>query len=223
MALGSVAADSLGEVAAVAAVDEKVWNFRVLLDDRDIGRHEFRVSRPGERERIRIEADFDVKILFIRAYQYDHVNTETWTGGCLQSIESVTDDNGEQYAVRGEDVGETFTLDLGNGPASLDIDCLQTYAYWNPGILKADALLNSQTGDVESVSVLRVGEEQIAIAGETVLADRFDLKTDRGDITLWYCQEGQRWLALETLARGDRLLRYEALTIPPVPDRVALN
>ena len=35
--------------------DDRYWNFRVLLDDREIGFHEFRVLNDGTEQRVEIE------------------------------------------------------------------------------------------------------------------------------------------------------------------------
>ena len=60
-------------------------SFRVILDNKQIGHHTFKISEAGDTKVVDISANFDVKILFITAYSYLHRNTEIWQDGCLQA------------------------------------------------------------------------------------------------------------------------------------------
>jgi hypothetical protein len=46
------------------------------------------------------------------------------------------------------------------------------------------------------------------IRGQLVFADRFSFTADKLDLTLWYSRDNQ-WLALESVVRGGRIVRYE--------------
>ena len=106
---GSVCASPAAQSESVYGEDQR-WRFRVLLDDREIGYHDFSVRREGASERVEIRAQFDVRILFINAYRYRHENTEVWQHGCLARIESQTDDNGERLQVLGASADNGFSL-----------------------------------------------------------------------------------------------------------------
>ena len=82
------------------------------------------------------------------------------------------------------------------------------------GELTADALINAQTGELEPVQITALGSEQITVAGETLQANHYALELEEQTIELWYAADDYRWLALETPARGNRTLRYEATTLP---------
>ena len=78
--------------AGVSAVSpENAWRFRVFLDDREIGYHHFYLAGEGEHRQLRSEARFEVKLLFVKVFDYEHENLETCSGNCLQSIRSRTD------------------------------------------------------------------------------------------------------------------------------------
>jgi len=51
----------------------KEFNFKVLLNDKDIGHHRFSV----EDQTVNSDAAFDVKLWIIPAYKYRHKATET--------------------------------------------------------------------------------------------------------------------------------------------------
>ena len=198
--------------AATASASD--WRFEVLLDDKPIGYHEFSVSNDGRRQILETEARFDVKFLFITAFRYRHQNTETWDNGCLSSIEAATNSNGDMLEVNGQQLDDVFQVSRASGEATLE-SCVRTFAYWNPEILNADKLLNSQTGEYENVSVVFEGEDRVIVDGSLVDALRYRLIAEAGDIKLWYSSDtARRWLALEAPAKGGRTLRYKPVAVP---------
>ena len=76
------------------AIQEKSYDFKVFLGDKEIGFHKFMVTPHKDQTYVNSEANFDVKFLFISAYTYLHQNSEVWKGNCLQAINATTDDNG---------------------------------------------------------------------------------------------------------------------------------
>jgi len=194
--------------------DERRWTFRVLLDGRDIGSHEFRVVGDGAVQRVAIEARFDVKILFFNAYSYRHTNVETWRDGCLVGIEASTDDNGERLEVSGR-VGENgFELANSGEAEAYDDRCVRSFAYWNPAILTAGRLLNAQTGELVDVAVDELGMDEVRAGERLIPAVRYRMRMEDGSIDLWYHRDSGEWLALEAPTEGGRLLRYEPVGLP---------
>ena len=197
------------------------WQFEVLLNDKPIGFHSFSLTGDGERQTLTTEAQFDVKFLFINAFRYRHDNTEIWGNGCLDSINATTDSNGDCLSVRGQRLEDSFRLE-GQPAEPLPGECIQTFAYWNPDILDSSRLLNSQTGELEDVTVIQENLDAVDINGKTVEAIRYRLLAKSGAITLWYSNdESRRWLALEAPAKGGRTLRYIPVRIPTADDLMA--
>lgn len=206
--------------------DERYWNFRVLLDDREIGFHEFRVVSDGAEQRVEIDAQFDVKVLFINAYSYRHSNVENWRNGCLVDIRSSTDDNGDKLQVEGQAGPDGFVLGGSGGPENVADDCVQTFAYWNPGILAAGRLLNAQTGQVVDVTIDDKGPDSLRIGDRVLPALQYRITMSDGTIDLWYHRDTGQWLALEAPTEGGRVLRYEPVGLPLEPggeDRLAMD
>ena len=83
-----------------------------------------------------------------------------------------------------------------------------TFAYWNPLFLEQTRLLNPQTGEFLDISVEEVAKELIEIRGLPVSATRFRLTASELEVSLWYSSDN-RWLALESVAKGGRIIRYE--------------
>lgn len=181
--------------------------FDVFLDGKKIGYHRFEIDGPQSSAAVRSEASFDVKFLFVTAFSYRHNATENWSGGCLDEIEARTDSNGKKLNVVGERTGNAFVVDTGEREAALP-ECVMTFAYWNPGFLEQPRLLNPQTGEYLDVEVQDLGKDVVRLGGRDIPARTVRLTARQMDITLWY-SENAEWLALESVAKGGRIIRYE--------------
>mgnify|MGYP001062166280 FL=1 len=203
--------------AAASPSQSSQWQFKVLLDNREIGTHHFTVSESNGRQTIQTDASFDVNVFFVNLYRYRHQSTEVWQDNCLRSIDSVTDANGKPFLVEGNLVAgqakaNYFQVNTAGTETELP-PCVMTFAYWNPIFLDEEKLLNSQTGIYEDVTITRLGEESFQFNGKPVVAIKYHIDLKAGPITLWYSANNFRWLALESVAAGGRILRYEPLTI----------
>jgi hypothetical protein len=188
------------------AASEREWRFEVFLDDKPIGFHRFRLESVDGAHRLLSEARFRVKVLGFTVYDYTHRSDELWREDCLRRIDASTDDNGKDLFVRGSARGESMRLESHAGTTNLE-GCVMTFAYWNPGILGQDRLLNVQTGEYLQVDVRRLGAGTLDIRGDALPALRYRLDTDVGDIELWYSDD-RDWLALSSTTQGGRQLHY---------------
>jgi hypothetical protein len=189
--------------------ESQEWRFRVLLDQKEIGRHDFFVQRNGGSQVLRTVADFEYKVLFVKLYEYQHENHEIWQGDCLASIESVTDANGKLSNVKGTRQEETFVVQGDGGEARLPA-CVMSFAYWNPDFLGQKQLLNSQNGEFLDITVSSPVLDPLEIRGELLPAYRYQLVADELKLDLWYSAD-REWLGLESETEGGRMLRYELL------------
>lgn len=185
---------------------EKQLNFRVFLDSREIGYHRVRVAPAIEGKRVSVEANFNVKVLFISAYSYQHSAEEQWKGDCLTSIETETIENGDQFFVRSQLADDGLTIDSHLGQDALT-GCIRSFAYWDVNRLDADRLLNTQTGKHVPADISSAGDSEIEIDGVKVPARLYVLRAEDADIKLWYGYDDE-WLGLETAVKGGRTLSY---------------
>ncbi len=185
------------------------WRFRVYLDDREIGYHDFILNNVGGQQNLKSEASFEYRLLFVKLYGYEHENAETWNGGCLTRIESKTDANGKPFQVSGSLEGNRFVLNGAEGQVELPA-CNMSFAYWNPEFLQQERLINTQNGEVLEIEVSEPERVEIEVRGVLQPALHYRLGAGEMKIELWY-SENREWLALETEARGGRRLRYQLL------------
>ena len=186
---------------------DRNWQFKVYLDGDEIGFHNFSIVHSDEQHEVYSRAQFDVKFFFINAYSYRHNNVERWNGQCLDSINAITDDNGELYKVSGNVVDDAFIINTEKSNNEYS-PCIKTFAYWDLDFLNESNLLNSQTGEMIEVSSEFIGNDTIRHMGEDVNARHYRLRGDNLQIDLWYSYD-DHWLALESLTENGRVVRYE--------------
>jgi len=194
------------------------WRFVALLDGTPIGTHRF-VLMPatGEGRDVRVlssAARFDVRIVGLRVYAYDHTAEERWNGDCLAAIAAVTDDNGKLTRVKGRATRDGFVLDGAEGerdvsPSRRPVEvnsCLMGFAYWNPALARQQRLLDPATGRIESVTIAPLAAAPIEVRGRRVSARGLRISGLAHPIDVWYA--GDEWVGLDTMVSGARRLSY---------------
>ena len=183
------------------------WNFDAVLNDKVIGQHTFIY----ENEKTISNANFKFEYLFMD-FIYQHKSTETWQEGCLKTISSKTDDDGDLYEVRGHIGTDRFLVTTNNKTTELP-SCVMTFAYGNPKILEQKKLMNSQSGEYLDVDIQFIREENHIVKGEDILTDlwRIEANIDDGDllIHLWY-DKNMNWVSLKSQTPiGDMLYKLK--------------
>ena len=206
LALAMVAVPAQAEEAPST---ERQWRFRVFLDDKEIGYHDFFLAEQGASRVLRTVAEFEYKLLFVKLYDYAHENREEWQGDCLTRIESSTDDNGKTLSVLGQQQLDTFVVQATRGSTSLP-PCVMSFAYWNPEFLKQTQLLNSQNGEYVAVEVSAPEPTELEVHGQTLQALSYHLEAGPLKLQLWYSMD-REWLGLESETESGRMLRYVLL------------
>jgi hypothetical protein len=207
-ALSLIAVLSLATPASGGAAGaSQSWDFSVMLDGKQIGYHRFELLEDGDDRLLRSEANFNVRFLFFNAFRYRHTVEETWRDGCLREIDAHTQANGKKIAVSGSMVEDRLVIDAGDATSELQ-DCVMTFAYWNPQFLNQPRLLNAQSGEYLEVAVEALGNEPVRVRGQNVDASVFRLTAKKLELKLWYSPNDE-WLALESVADGGRIIRYE--------------
>lgn len=188
----------------------KQWPFTAYLDGKEIGKHRFAINKSDGVATLTSEANFNVKVLFINAYKYQHKATERWQNDCLVSLDARTEENREISVVKVSKQNGQFEVDGPKGKVTLSA-CPMTFAYWNPKMLEQKKLLNPQTGEWLDVNISSMGNETITVRGKTVSAQRYRLTATKMKIDLWYSVESKEWLALESTTPEGYLISYKLM------------
>jgi hypothetical protein len=188
----------------------KEWNFDVYLDKTRIGQHTFKLSEANE---LVSQAKFNVKVLFINAYQYNHTAVEQWQDGCLKQLEASTLENDVSTKVKGTADSERFVVDAGKQHQVLP-GCAMTFAYWSQKMLQQTKLLNPQNAEWLDTRIIKTGSEMLDVKGKKVEALRYKLDASLAgkpklNIELWYRADNHDWVALKSITPEGYVINYK--------------
>jgi hypothetical protein len=183
-------------------------HFDVFLDDRPIGTQRFVLHSTPDGLRVETQAELALELLRVTVFAYSHRNVEEWRGGCLHSIDSLTDSNGTNFRVRGRAAGEGFLVASGEGERRI-AECVGTFSYWDKQqLLQRSRLLNAQTGEYVPVEAHSLGPGRLAIGSRELPVERWELRGEELRITLAYSRATGEWVGLDSSVAGGRTLRY---------------
>lgn len=185
------------------------WAFDVYLDKNKIGQHTFSLNEANE---LTSKAIFNVKVLFINAYQYDHKATEKWQGDCLVSLDAHTVENKVVTDIKGRLVDKDFVVEGGKAKQNLPV-CTMTFAYWNPKMLTQTKLLNPQNAEWLDTKITKLGTEKIDVKGKNIEATHYKLDgslegKNKLKIELWY-NANNDWVALKSITPEGYTINYK--------------
>lgn len=186
------------------------WAFDVHLDKAKIGKHTFTLNN----NTLTSLAKFKVKVLFINAYQYDHISKELWNKDCLAEIEVDTTEDKLNTKVKGKKTNNGFEISDGKLIQTLPA-CPMTFAYWNPKILTQTKLLNPQNAEYLDTTFVKLENETINVKGKMVETTHYKLKgalngKNKLNIELWYNQKNE-WVALKSTTPEGYIITYKLI------------
>ena len=202
-----------------SAVMAEEWLFDVYLDKNKMGQHTFMLTEKDGVTKLTSHAKFNVKVLFVNAYSYDHTANETWNKNCLSKIESKTTENKVYTTVNGKLDNGHFMLDVTGKPQQTLPECVSSFAYWNPKIVEQSELLNPQNGEYQKTHFDNLGNVNIMVKGKATDTTHYRLLSAPGskiklDIELWYAQDStgkQQWVALKSVTPEGYVINYKLI------------
>lgn len=195
---------------ASCSIHAKEWAFDVFLDKTRIGEHTFKLN---ENDTLTSKAKFNVKLLFINAYQYNHQAIENWDKNCIKNLTSETIENKVKTNVKGQRQTDMFEVSNGKETQSLP-SCIMTFAYWNQKILEQSKLLNPQNAEFLDTSVKKLGNVVLDVKGKAIEALHYKLDASLNgkqklNIELWYRADDHEWVALKSITPEGYQIYYK--------------
>lgn len=178
---------------------EKIINFQVFLNDREVGSHEFRIVKKNRQIEVDSSLNIEFKAMGFFKVKYAHKANEIWRDGCLQSLVSETQKRGKKINVEAQQSDLGMVVKGSKSTQTLN-GCVRTFAYWNPQFLYEDYLLNAENGEYVPVAV--TSSALVNNAGSKVSIDGAKV-----DIQLEYDTSG-KWLSLQSELKMGGILRY---------------
>jgi hypothetical protein len=127
------------------------YAFDLLRKGKPIGRHEVTVRTTGARQEVDVTIRIDVGFGILPLYRYRHHSKEVWQAGILQTLNSSTDDNGSEFAVKANRQGKHLHVRGSGGTFQIAGNIFPT-SYWNAATPQQTRLLDTQKGVVRQVT-----------------------------------------------------------------------
>jgi hypothetical protein len=175
---------------ASAALQKLVYQVRHPVYGR-IGTYTNLVDTNGKQTTVTTEGRIRVSFLGIVLYRQDFDRTERWVGERLISFQGMTTTNGRFVEVKGEAEGDGFAVQSPNGsftaPASVKLA-----NPWSDTVLKGEAMLTPDRGQLEDVQIRPAEMSKLAINGAMLRAQRFEIARTTGEkrYEVWIDDEG---------------------------------
>ena len=192
---GDAAASSVGDVIPASFSTE----FDIYRGDKAIGRHAVTVSHDADKTTVRTEIDMKVKFGPITLFKYTHRATEVWRDGTLVSLESRTDNNGEDMWVDAAMTGTGLQISGSGYKGEAPADIVPS-SYWRKSLVDAEAMLNTQTGEILPITVEQMDDNSVTPSGGS--AEHYKLSNTL-DLNLWY--DGDDWVGAQFVIDGEEL------------------
>jgi Family of unknown function (DUF6134) len=203
---------TLGAQVAVTTVaaytPAETMRFAIMRNGEQIGTHAIEISHTGPETNVRITTELIVKVLFITAYRLQHSANERWVNGQLVTFNSTTDNNGTRHKVSATRVksglevevdGKTSRVDQNVFPASL----------WNPELMRRKAAFDPQDGQVDPISVLDDGMEDLSLGAQALKAHHYEIK-GRYPQDIWYDERG-RLVQVKLIGSDGSVISYQPI------------
>lgn len=184
----------LSGTAARADGNVTTLNFAVTRNGEQIGSTAVKLRRSGDQTIAETATNIQVKIAFITVYRYEQRLTEHWSGGKLEAMSAVTDDNGSVHRVSATRSGDKLSVNADGKVSQVD-PAMVPANLWNAALVRMRAALDPKDGSVMPVSVVDRGNEQLVVQGRALTAHRYSIRTTIPQ-EVWY-DEHQHLLKVE--------------------------
>ena len=155
----------------------------------------------------RVESDFSISVKFwtLEVYRFRYRSEELWRQNKLNRIVASVDDNGDRFRFEAIREGDSMHIDLPEERATVPAPIYPT-THWNSAVLIENRVLNTLTGRLNAVEIIRIADEQVTTEMGDVPATRYaytgELKTE-----VWYDTEG-RWVKMRFEGTDGSTIEY---------------
>lgn len=187
--------------------------FEVLRNGKPVGIHRTRFRQRDGYLVVDSEMALSIRFMFIEAYRYHYTATERWCEGHLVQLEATVDDNGERTRTEASAAGDRLEIAGPGGRSSAPLGVFSTN-HWHAGVLDSEEVLNTLTGNLNSVRIRRCATpnpDGEGPAGATCYDYTGDL-----DARVWYDAEG-RWVGLAFDGTDGSRFEYRCASCKPRP------
>ena len=162
--------------------------FDIMRQGSKIGTDTFDIARHGDVTDVKIVTHVLVKVMFVNAYRYDHIETASWKGSQLVSFSSTTDDNGTNHAISAAQSGAKLALDVDGTKSDVPKTTVPA-SLWSADVSNKSQLFDPGNGKRLSTKPQDLGEETVSVRGAPQQLRHLKL-SGQFDRDLWFDKDG---------------------------------
>lgn len=180
--------------------------FTVLRNGDRVGSHRVTFERSGGDLIVRTDFTVNVSLLGLNLYTYRYDATDVWRDGCLVSMRSIVDDDGERLSVEASRQGNQLRITGPKGISEAPAAIFPTH-HWHPGVIGSSRVLNTITGTVDQVTMIDRGTQTVAVGPSLKTTARHFAYTGQLTNDVWYDDAG-RWVKMRFTAKDGSQIEY---------------
>ncbi|MBK17325.1 MAG: hypothetical protein CMM52_00600 [Rhodospirillaceae bacterium] len=198
----------LGQTDPVSLYGERIV-FDIFRDGKNVGTHAVEFKKISQRKYL-VRAQFNLAITFLSfpVYDYLYQSAAVWEDGQLRTLQSDIDDDGKKSFVRLKTKGSKIHITSPKFSSVIDNPVFPTN-HWNSGVIGSNRVLNTLSGEVGTVKIIKQAREEIQAEGGLVTADRYQY-TGSVETTVWYDLRG-RWVKMRFNAKDGSTIDYKCV------------
>ncbi len=181
-------------------------DFDVVRKGEKIGFHKVRFDRDATGWNVQSVVDLEVQFLAFFVFRYRYEADARWVKGELQRLRTDVIDDGERSSMLATRTGDRMQIRFEDQSYTIESPIIPTN-HWNAEVLGQKRVLNTITGNVNDVVLVRKGREPIPTERGDVVANRYSYTGDLADTEVWYDDVG-RWVKLRFLGRDGTPIEY---------------
>ena len=167
--------------------------FKVTRNGVPVGYHSVSLCRDGKELFAKAKFEIKVKFFALELYSVEYLSQSHWRNGKLLALHSRTNENGTVSEVTANRLNDCLQITGPNGTEKFQGEIIPTN-HWNIAVTESSRVLNTITGDVNSVRMRDLGLESVIAEGHTIKARRWAYTGDL-DNEVWYDHDGQ-WVKM---------------------------
>jgi len=183
--------------------------FEVFRKGSKVGSHVTSFERTGDDLTVISRFNLAIDVLFFTAYSFGYQSTEVWRDGALKALAVGVVDGGKKSSVTAKVEDGLFKIEGSGGPAIASSWVFPTN-HWNRGQVNSTAILNTITGRLSKVEIVRRGIDRVETAQGAVDAEHFEYTGELRDTEVWYDADN-RWVKMRFKAEDGSTIEYRCL------------
>lgn len=202
------------------ATEAKVWpldslvrygkniKFEIFRNNNKVGQHEVRFVKMKDGWRVITIVTLDIPFLFFKTLTFDYLSLAKWDARGLKTLRVKGNDDGDHFYLKAFRLKNQLKILTKENSYTEQTSVFPTN-HWNPNVLSSNRVLNTVTGNINHVNILKKEYELVNTEKGMIQATRYIY---RGDIEteVWYDKSG-RWVKMQFQVSDGSTLQYKCL------------